>query len=56
MSKDKKYVPLTEGWVGKKPFDTTKKIIIDMSKIRPIDKIIINPKTTIPNEENRTQR
>jgi hypothetical protein len=53
MGKGKKYVPLTEGWVGKKPFDTTKKIIIDMSKIRPINRVIIDPKSTRNKENER---
>lgn len=35
-----KYSPLNEGWVGKKQIDISK-VKIDMSKIRPIERVIV---------------
>ncbi len=51
----KKYVPLTEGWVGKNPLDLSKGLKIDMSKIKPIDRIII-PAPVIKNNTDNNQK
>lgn len=40
MSKEKFYSLLIEGWSGKKQIDVSK-VKIDMSKIYPIEKVII---------------
>ena len=41
MDKEKKYVPLNEGWVGSKPYDPAKNKV-NNEKIKPVDKVLID--------------
>jgi hypothetical protein len=50
---DEKYSPLSEGWVGRKSIDISK-IKIDMSKIRPIERVIIPANTVINSPQKPT--